>query len=162
MTKNLLAAIFLLISLQALSQDTTAIPYKSRFTNERALLLGFNAGSYIYGEIGYAFNSYGTAGHHPIATAFYGGSEIMIGRDFIVGPKIGWQAMGGLAMGANMIYYTNFHGGSLVLRPEFGIGMERFKMVYGWNVKITNKDFDRINTHLFSFSYLITLKTIKQ
>ena|SRR6201991_1096119 len=159
MTKNLLTAVILLISLQALSQET---PYKSRSTKEHTLLVGFNAANYIYGEIGYAFNRYGTAGHHPIATAFYGGSEVMIGKDFIIGPKIGWQAMGGLAMGGSMIYYTNFDAGSLVLRPEFGIGMERFKMVYGWNVKITNKDFERINTHLFSFSYLITLKTIKQ
>lgn len=159
MAKNLLTVFLLLISLNVLSQDTTdAFRYRSRFTEERALLLGFNTGPYTYAEIGYAFNRYGNAGPHPIASAWYSGSEIMIGRDLIIGPKIGVHMLGGLGLGGCMIYYTNFDEGSLVLRPEFGMGIERVRMAYGYNFKITNTDFERVNRHMFTFAYLITLK----
>jgi hypothetical protein len=162
MPKNLLTAIFFLISFHVPGQDSTSYQYyRSRTTYEHTLLIGFNTATYTYAEIGYAFNGYGTAGHHPVATSFYGGSEIMIGRDLMIGPKVGFQTMGGLALGGSLIYYTNFHAGSLVIRPEFGVGMERFKMVYGYNFSLTNKDFDRFNRHLFGFTYLISVKTIK-
>jgi hypothetical protein len=165
MVKNLLTVIGILISLNALSQDSTAhSPYISDVVKERSLLIGFNQGAYTFAEIGYAFNKYGAAGHHSFATAFYGSTEIMVGRDFMLGPKLGFHTMGGaggIALGGCAIYYTNFKEGNFVLRPEFGVGIERFKIVYGYNIKFKDKDSDRFNRHLISFACLITVKTMK-
>src|SRR5690349_19214887 len=80
MFRNSLTVMFLLISLHAVSQEKRPYPYSVERTREQALLIGFNQGAYTLADIAYALNNYGVAGHHPIATAYYAGSEILIGR----------------------------------------------------------------------------------
>lgn len=65
-----------------------------------------------------------------------------------MGPKIGVWIGGGMAMGLNLIYYTNFDKNSLVCRPEIGMGIEKFKLVYGYNWRWTKSLLLSINTRL--------------
>jgi hypothetical protein len=63
-------------------------------------------------------------------------------------------------MGLNIIYYTDFDKASVVFRPEIGLGIEKAKLVYGYNWKF-NKPFDGINKHLAGLTYSFTLKRLK-
>ena len=105
-----------------------------------------------------------TIGHHPFSSAYFASTEIKLGDKFIVGPKIGVWATGGsggMAIGLNMIYYTDFDNSNLVFRPEIGFGLDKFKLVYGYNVKLTKNGLDRINKNLVGLTYCFKLKQLK-
>lgn len=67
---------------------------------------------------------------------------------------------GGFAMGLNLIYYTDFDRSSLVFRPEIGIGLDKAKLVYGYNWDWT-KGLNSINKHQVGLTYCFTLKRLK-
>ena len=75
----------------------------------------------------------------------------------------GWIAGGSsaFALGLNMIYYTDFDNGSLVFRPEIGFGLDKFKLVYGYNANLTKNRLDRINKNLVGLTYCFKLKQLK-
>ena len=82
----------------------------------------------------------------------------------VIGPKIGaWIAggSGGMAMGLNLIYYTNFDQSSLRIRPEIGMGFGRFKVVYGYNIPLYNKAFEGINKSNLGIALLFSIKHLK-
>lgn len=79
----------------------------------------------------------------------------------VIGPKIGAHIMYGMAMGASIIYYTDFNKGSLVFRPDVGVGLFSFKISYGCNFKIINTSFGRINKHLANLVIFFKLKKLK-
>src|SRR5262249_38135096 len=147
-----------LASTHASGQDTTCLVDQVK---ERSLLTSINVGRYTFAELGLAWNRYGRIGPHPNGIAPYISSEIKLGNDLVLGPKIGVHMIGGIAFGVCFIYYTDFDEGSLMLRPDIGIGMARFKMAYGYNFKLSNKEFDKVNSHLFMVVYLLKLKKIK-
>ena len=66
-----------------------------------------------------------------------------------------------MAMGVNLIYYTDFHNGNLVFRPEIGFGFGNFKFVYGYNAILTKPRLDGINTSLGNIVYCFKLKKLK-
>lgn len=139
-------------------QDSIAPKYNFRkMQKEWAVLVGFNAGDSFFGDIGFGINEYGSAGPHPIAVSFTAGSEIQFRHtDKLIGPKISMHMMGGSALGFNLIHYTNFKKTSLVFRPEVGFGVQRFKMTYGYNFRLSKRDnFASISSHLFSLMCLI-------
>lgn len=150
-------------SLQAQVTDSTKrndIILKRSF----CLLTGYSQGTYSYADIGFAKLSRTTLGHHLFSFAYFSSTEIKLGGKFIIGPKIGVWAAGGsgaLAIGLNMIYYTDFDNGSLVFRPEIGFGIQNFKIVYGYNANLTKYRLDRINKSLVSFTYCLKLKQLK-
>jgi hypothetical protein len=81
---------------------------------------------------------------------------------FMMGPKVGAWIAGGcsaMAMGANMIYYTNFSGGTLVFRPEIGFGHLNFKIVYGYNISLT-KRLHMVDRSVFSALFSIRVKKL--
>jgi hypothetical protein len=117
-----------------------------------------NVGKYTTGELGIGINQFGQVGPRLSGVCYYLGSEIKIGNDFLLGPKIGVHFIGGLAFGFSLIYFTNLDSGSLVFRPDIGIGYQKFKMAYGYNAKISNTHFQGISTHLFTIIYLFRLK----
>ena len=130
------------------------------YFNERgySLLGGLNCFNYSYGENGIARHSYGTAGHHPWAWALFVSDEFRLDRRFIMGPKVGGWFSGGasaLALGINAIYYTDLKNGTLRLRPEIGFGFEHVKVVYGYNIGITGREFQGINTHNVALAFLV-------
>lgn len=160
MKKHICLFIGIICCIAAIAQDTTRnVPryYGKKMTDEWVSLVGFNSGYSFLLDLGFGHNSYGTAGHHPIAVSYTGGAEVQIGhRDRLIAPKISMHIMGGYAMGFHLIHYTNFKKTSLVFRPEWGIGMERFKIAYGYNFRLSKRDnFVSLNSHLVSFVYLI-------
>jgi hypothetical protein len=66
-----------------------------------------------------------------------------------------------MAMGINLIYYTDFEQSSLRLRPEIGIGFGRWKVFYGYNIPLTNRSFEGINRNTFGFTVLFGVKQTK-
>lgn len=131
-----------------------------RLQHERqiGILTSFYQGRYSFGEIGLAFLNHTTVGHHPLSSAYFISNEFRIGDKFIMGPKIGFWFSGGVAFGLNAIYYTDFDDGALVFRPEIGGGILGFKIVYGYNWNLTNKNFRGINNHFAGITYSFPIR----
>lgn len=127
---------------------------------EIGLLTGYAQGRYGFGELGLSANIWGT-NRHPYSAAAYLATEVRVDRPGIFGVKAGVFATGGFAMGAQAIYYTDGTEGSFVLRPEYGIGIFKFKLTYGYNFRITNKDPAGINSHMLNLVYCFRLKRLK-
>lgn len=105
---------------------------------EKSLLIGYNQGYYGFAEIGLELNKEGASGIHNIDVSYIVSNEIKFGNKTTIGPKIGFWVAAGPAAGLNLIYYTNFNQTSLVLRPEIGFGVTKLKLVYGYNLKLTD------------------------
>ncbi len=117
----------------------------------------------LFADIGLAKYKNSTDGHHPFSSAYFISTEInlLTGKNFIIGPKIGGWVSGGagaITLGTNLIYYTDFKNSNLYFRPEIGIGVVRFKIVYGYNVRITNNLLDGIPKNNIGIVYLIPAK----
>ncbi|HEU4718779.1 MAG TPA: hypothetical protein VFU15_13135 [Bacteroidia bacterium] len=164
MLKKILVSVFILLPFFLAGQADTAKFSRSLMPMEKdiSLLLGINYWHWTYGEVGVAKNSFTLAGVHPFASAVFISDELkMDDHHFVMGPKIGGWIAGGasaMALGINAIYYTDFSAGSLRLRPEIGIGMGPFKVVYGYNLRLTGKYFPYVNSNVVSAVFLIGLK----
>lgn len=66
-----------------------------------------------------------------------------------------------MAMGLNLIYYTDFGQSSVRIRPEIGIGFDRWKFVYGYNIPLTIKHFDGVNKNNIGIGIFFGVKKIK-
>jgi hypothetical protein len=158
----LFSALLCLLAATAQEKDSSIRhqPYSRKLTSEWVALVGFNSGYSFLADVGFGKNTYGTDGHHPIAKGYTVSAEVQFRHyDRLFGPKISVHAMGGAAAGAvgfNLIHYTNFKKTSLVFRPEYGIGVERFKVTYGYNWRLSKRDnFVSLNSHLVSLAFLI-------
>jgi hypothetical protein len=141
-----------------LAQDTTALRAP---TNVRSwdILIGGNIGHYTYLEAGFARRHDRVIGHHPFTRVFHAGAEVLIGPEVIIAPKAGaWIGGGaaGMCLGSNLLYYISSTTARPALRPEIGIGFERFKAAYGYNIML-NGDLERVNRHMFSLAILFSV-----
>lgn len=146
--------------------DTNRVFYKYAIDQKQyiSILTGYHYRKSHFAELGIAVNRYGRKGRHPVAWAYFVSSEVKLDKKTIIGPKIGaWMAGGqsAMALGINLIYYTDFEQSSLRLRPEIGIGLGRFKVFYGYNIPLTNKDFEGINRNVFGLAVLFGVKQVK-
>lgn len=130
--------------------------------NDLCLTGGAAVGRNFFAEIGLAKKTEGDDRHASISVRTYT-VEIKPGKRTIVAPKIGlWGwAMTHVAFGLNLAYYTDFEKGSLMFRPELGVGNEFGKLMYGYNAPVVNKDFAGVNRHQVVFAFLVHLKDIK-
>ena len=135
-------------------------------TTHLSILVGYHPWNYSFFEIGIARNKEVAISPHPYADAFYTSSEFRIDHNkFIIGPKIGCWAAGGsaaMALGASIIDYTDFSTSSLRARPEIGMGMDIWKVSWGYNIPLTNRSFKGINTNVASLQLLLGVKTLKE
>lgn len=158
--------IFILVAVSLHAQVGDSLKQREVFVEKYpCLLAGYSLGAYSYAEIGFARLKNTKVGHHPFSSAYFASTEIMLGNKFILGPKIGyWMAggAGGVAIGVNMIYYTNIDKACLVFRPEIGFGFQQFKLVYGYNANLTKYRLDRINKNLVGLTYCFKLKRLKE
>jgi hypothetical protein len=143
--------------------DTTASVRRYGFYLEKhvSLLLGYDFWHNHYGEIGFAYNAFGNTGPEPVGWCYFASAEVRIGNKLLAGPKIGaWFGGGaaGLALGVNLIYYTDFRDGSLRVRPEVGFGVDIWKVVYGYNIPLTHSDFEGVNRSTIGIALLIGVK----
>ncbi len=167
MRKILLTGIFLFIAVISFGQiiDSTgnnASEYIKGDTN-LSLLIGYNFWKYHYGELGFAVSRLDKEDHHVGGFNIYLSSEIKIDRDLLIGPKAGiWlsNSIGGI--GLNLICYSDLEQTAWRFRPEYGLGMTRFKLVYGYNIALTNKDFKEVNKSNISLNILVSFLKIKK
>lgn len=162
---KLLVLVFTVISFQASAQnsiDSVAQFKENAQMQVRSIsaLVGVSGFKQPYGEIGFSIHQFGTQGHHPTAWACFLSSEVKLGKELVVGPKVGGWIAGGngaMALGINTICYTDFSTLAWRFRPEIGLGMQGWKIVYGYNVAINNKDFFGVQKHIISAVVLINL-----
>ena len=163
--KPQLLFIFTVLGLSVYGQVTDTIDRHNRvYTRSIQLLTGFTFGRSKFVEIGVAKNIRTLLGPHASSSTIFVSTEMKVGDKFIMGPKIGcWSAggVGGIAMGANMIYYTDFDNGTLVFRPEIGFGLNCCKFVYGYNVRLTKNILEGINYSVGSIFIGIPVKKLK-
>lgn len=126
-----------------------------------SILTGINFWGNFYGELGVGVYQNRQSGHHFAGLAYFVSNEIKIDDKILIGPKAGVWIGGGLAFGLNLIYYTDFDESSLRFRPEIGIGMGNVKIVYGYNIPLTNKNFNRINKSNIGIAVMFGVKKIK-
>jgi len=100
-------------------------------------------------------------GPHAFGFNYFVSTEIKVGNDLLLGPKIGLWFANGIGIGLNVIYYTDLDSSSWRFRPEFGIGLSRFKIVYGYNIALTNKDFEKVGKNNIGVMVLLGLKKIR-
>lgn len=148
-------------------QDTaqTLYPPYVEMQQQISVLTGYNFWSNHYAELGIVHNQHGRAGTHLSAWAYFFSTEIRSGKELIIGPKAGAWISGGssaLAIGINMVCYTDFEEYSLRIRPELGIGFGIWKVVYGYNIPITNKDFEGINRSNIGIALLFDIRKLKE
>lgn len=121
---------------------------------QTSLLTAGNLGKNGYLELGIGRN-YCNDGFYdlPIMNGYYFSTEVRPGDNLIVAPKAGVWASAIIAVGAEAIYYTNFTDGSFCLRPAVGFGWSNFKLLYGYNIPVTNKDMAGVNGSNFSLTF---------
>ncbi|WP_379967253.1 hypothetical protein [Epilithonimonas sp. UC225_85] len=117
----------------------------------------------LFAEVGLAKYKNSTDGHHLLSSAYFISTEVnlLTGKNFIIGPKIGGWISGGvgaIALGANLIYYTDFKNSNLYFRPEIGFGLMRVKIVYGYNARLTKNKLEGIPKSNIGIIYLLPLK----
>jgi hypothetical protein len=160
--KFLTTLLFSCFAITGHSQNTDTVLHSwtnKTYKKDFSILTGYNQGKYGFADIGLAINHYGT-NRHPFSLDYFISNEIKLDKDLIIGPKIGVWLAGGFAMGLNLIYYTDFDKNSLVFRPEVGIGIDKAKLVYGYNWHWTNS-LTNINQHQIGLTYCFTLKRLK-
>lgn len=128
------------------------------------ILTGLTIGRNTWAEVGIAKNISETQGRHPFSVTIFGSNEMKLNDKFVWGPKVGVWAAGGFAamvMGVNMIYYTDFHHGTPVVRPEIGFGLKYFKIVYGYNIRAAKNKIDRLDHSVGSLVVGIGVKKLR-
>ena len=169
MKTSLFVLAFICSNLHASAQlktDTATLhrpAHEFRYAADRyiSLLAAFNYWQYGFAEIGVAIHQDRIDIFEPATLAYFVSSEIKIDKKTIIGPKVGCWAGGGaagVAMGLNLIYYTDNNSSSLRFRPEIGFGFDNFKFVYGYNIALSNKAFAGINTNNVTLVFLLNLK----
>jgi hypothetical protein len=144
-------------------QQQNSSSFHTQQKKQISLITGFQTGVYSFAEIGIGFKNDMIAGHHPNTSVLGISNELKLNQDFVWGLKMSaWSGggVGGTNIGLNLINYTDFQNNSIRFRPEFGLGFGYFRMIYGYNFAITNKDFEGINSHLFGINILLDIKRV--
>ncbi len=118
-------------------------------TKAWGIIAGVGKNRNITTEFGYGIAFYG--GHYwKFASLYFGNEFLYQNGKWIYAPKISLWGNGGMAFGLNLIYYTDLHKiERFVFRPEFGVGIYKFKLAYGYNITLTEKDVDDIWRYFF-------------
>lgn len=166
---RIIVSIFLIFSalqINCLAQSDSlnfndSTKHHSYFEKKVCLITGYQIHKNHIGELGLGIIKNGVVGHHP-STMIYGiSNEFNLNNDFVWGQKIGIWFSGGMCLGLNLINYTNLKSNAIRFRPEYGFGFNIFRVVYGYNFTITNKEFENINKHIFQINIMINLKHLK-
>ncbi|MBM4173511.1 MAG: hypothetical protein FJ212_04050 [Ignavibacteria bacterium] len=110
-----------------------------------------------------AMYSYGSLVYWPKTSMIKGLGAISVGMEtgplnadrFIIAPKISYTMNWFVSFGASMLYYTDFHGGSLRFRPEIGISMLGVRVYHGWNFSVDRYNPLPMNTSFLGLTYFV-------
>ncbi len=117
--------------------------------------------SYIqghYGEFGimYALGGENTERHYSVGYQYVGLTYQPYNNQPILGLKAGFTGgMSPLGVGLNIVSYTNFNKFSLVFLPEIGVHNVIFKLMYGYQSHLINKNALPTNRHQITFGYYL-------
>ena len=98
-------------------------------------------------------------GRHGGFSSLSSGFDIGINTSsFLIGPRAGViLGFGGICVGTDLAYYTDFKNGTLRLIPMMGFGSDRFRITVNPHVILTNKNYEPINRGHFN----LTIKMFK-
>ena len=116
-------------------------------------LIGYNGGRCHFGELGIERGYYRDSDLYERLIAYHFSLVVGHHEQLILAPKLGGYLIGGpknLAVGINVIDYTNFEENVVRILPEVGLGVRNFKLMYGYHLAIDGKDAAFSNTHNFS------------
>jgi len=90
--------------------------------------------------------------------------EVSPWKGGIVGLKYGaWTNPYFFSLGLSTIYYTNFQSGSFIIRPEWGIAINRYRIAMGHNLKtFPNEGFNDIKEAKIQVILNVLLKWRRQ
>ena len=108
-------------------------------------------------ELGINKTNYG--GRHGGGYQYGVGTEIGINTEkFTIGPKIsGIFYYQFIAVGTELITYTDFDNWTLRLVPFIGIGGEKFKLTINPQIILTNKNFQPVNKGILNLTVNLSL-----
>jgi len=122
--------------------------------------IGTNIGNNVSGaEIGFGKINKGVIGSHMLSSGLYIGTEFLWSEfvdKTVLAPKISiWSDAGSSlgAIGLDLIYYSYQNDGQLRLRPQIGLGILGFEIVYGYNIRFGQERISWINDHNFKIIY---------
>lgn len=157
-------------SFRLFSQDSVAYPRPGIYKRVQStdLLFGFHwqgneseRKTIRYGEIGVAKTVYADHYHGRTVGSLYASEEVHLGGGKnIYGTKLAAFVHLLFDIGLAAVYYTDFERGNFKIRPEFGLGIGRFRAVMGYNIAtINNRAFKDLQTNRMQFSlqYMIAL-----
>ena len=167
--RKLFVWLLALITNKSGAQDSTKFPRLFKTVTSTDLLVGMNwQGStkaektYRFYEIGLAKGRYLYHPHGVTGGAIYISEEVHLNDSGnIYGTKVGVWTHYLFDLGLAAVYYTNFKKGNLKIRPEFGCGMGRLRIVVGYNIPtINNKAFELLkrNDMQISIQFTVGLK----
>lgn len=134
-----------------------------KFPASRGIVLGIHGARETMFEIGYFNSKKENAGYGYGIKGYTISTEHYINRNYIIAPKIaGFSNLWGINIGIGSVWYFDMKkNNSLRLRPEIGYGSDHFKLTYGFNMAITNKDMPNVSKHMLSFVYFLNFKRNK-
>lgn len=143
--------------------DTARLPYplNGRFfhRDEITVQAAYHQGRFGFAELGIGRNAYG-ATQHPYGLSYYAGAEARVDHPQLWGVKAGAYVTGGFAMGVQFIHYMEGGHTMQVLRPEYGIGLFKARLVYAYNLRLTRPHLAGVSTHMLTLSYAFRLKRL--
>lgn len=127
---------------------------------DQGISLGFSGAGYLYGELGYFRSHIFEAGFPLVATTLNVAMEISHRDQFLLAPKIQGRIYYSFFTGAlSILYYTDTKDkSSLRLRPELGIGLWNFDLMYGYNLRLYQNEFTRLNKHQIGIRFYLKAK----
>lgn len=169
MKKALLTAFYLFLfslssNASSLIQQQDVKIFRDQELLDLSLITGYQTGSNNsnFIEIGLGIKKE-IWNHHPAHGVLRFSNELLFVDKFVWGAKIGANFGAGMMdLGINLINYTNFEENSIRFRPEFGLGFGRFRLYYGYNLPITNRNFLDVNNHLIGINLLFDLKDLRK
>lgn len=123
--------LFLLIQIPVFSQERDSAALVRRGDKYLSLLVGYNFWNKHFVELGLAHNQMDIIGPHALGYHYFLSTEIKIDDEWLAGPKVGFWIGNGIGLGLNVICYTDGEDAAWRARPEIGVGLSRFKIVYG-------------------------------
>jgi hypothetical protein len=158
---NLIFGLILGLSSLCHSQENDSTFFYKTGDKYLSLLVGYNFWDKHFVELGLAHNQLDMQGHHAFGFNYFASTEIKIDNDLVLGPKLGIWFSNAIGLGLNVIYYTDLDNTAWRFRPEIGVGLSRFKIVYGYNISLANKEFEKINKSNIAVMVLFGLKKVK-
>ncbi|BDD08260.1 hypothetical protein FUAX_06920 [Fulvitalea axinellae] len=135
-----------------------------------AMVVGYQQHHYGFGEVGLAWKAYISGLRHH-----YSAVQLAVSNEFstkkwgerdnntIWGLKAGAWVDGAVAMGINLIHYTDFDKSAMAFRPEFGLGWNgQFRLVYGYNIRFWDGGVKGLNGHAFSLILMPNIYNISK